>query len=188
MNYVIIIEGPDNIGKTHLAKAIQQISKLPCLYFHAIAPTTDNPNEEQKTNAYSFYNMLKNTFEGDRLIICDRSLYGEFVYSKFRDYIPTYFDDINKKLAKLKNSKFLFISLYGNMDTIIKYNIKLKKDEKLTYQKCKMMEEISDAFNKIIKNIPFGTKLFVNSNQYDSFEKRNKSIIEGIKYFISGSI
>ena len=188
MNHIIIIEGPDNIGKTNLAKQIQQTSKLPCLYFHATAPITDNPNEEMCTKAYSFYNMLKNTLEGNRLIIYDRSIYSELVYSKFRSYTPTYFDDINNKLSKLDNCKFLFISLYGNMDTVIKYNIHPKNDEKVTYQKCKMMEEISDSFNNIISGIPFGTKLFVNSNLYESFEKRNERILASIKFFIEGFV
>lgn len=67
---LIIIEGPDNTGKTRLARHLQEVFSLE--YIHCSKPKTDNP--------YVEYCELADSIKKPTVI--DRAHLGEYVYSK----------------------------------------------------------------------------------------------------------
>jgi len=67
---LIIIEGPDNTGKTTLARHLQEVFTLD--YIHCSKPKTDNPFQEY-LSMFSDLNVPT---------VIDRAHLGEYVYSK----------------------------------------------------------------------------------------------------------
>lgn len=97
---MIIIEGPDGVGKTELVKYLTENLKFSSVHFSA-----PKSKEEAKS---SYYNFIDNINEN---IILDRSFWGEFVYAPiWRNYEPDYFNELETKL-KTKSVKFDILSI-----------------------------------------------------------------------------
>lgn len=88
MTKVIIIEGPDNVGKDTLINKLKTSFKRPIVY-HAGIP-------DENFSLFDFYNkgIIHNTLDeyykrDNDAIIHNRSIYGEFVYGpKYRCMLP----------------------------------------------------------------------------------------------------
>jgi len=155
---------------------------------HFSAPITKDPYKEQKALCYQQLTLLSDMLIKKKpfVILDDRSVFGELVYSKYRNYKPDYFDDFISKLKALNVIVVIFI-LYANSDTYKKFNIK-SKDEKHSYESSKNSMDISiDFINKIHKlNLVKSNirPIVINSNNYDTLEERNDVIIAYMKNII----
>lgn len=194
MNHIIIVEGPDNIGKTILVELIAASLKPSQEYeiWHSKKPAIVDLYKEYKTKAHKFVEYIKNVnyHKNNYLMICDRSFLGELVYPEFRgnSYTADYVENLYTELKKLKTVKFLFIGLYGDQQTSSKFKIQAKADEVQAFQKAEMMGTISTKFFNVISNVPFGKKLLINSNNYSSLHSRNDIILEYIAHFLSNRV
>lgn len=196
MNHVIIVEGPDNIGKTTLVDQIALSLQFSQEYeIHKPSKnkiTHSDGYAEHKVRGHKFVNYVKNVnyHKNNYLMLCDRSFLDELVYSKYRNvpYKIDYLEDAYVEIKKLKNIRFLFISLYGDAQTIEKFHLKAKDDEQKRHQTSLMMQEISTAFFNAVSNVPFGKKLLINSNNYESLQDRNDVILEYVRNFVANRV
>jgi len=192
MHYLLIIEGPDNIGKTTLAKAIQRILNIDdydVQYKHFGAPVCTG-EAAHREELHKLEDELKdlNTWSDKRydrktIKIFDRSSIDELVYGPiFRGCaISTTYKSRIEQLINSKKWKTKIIVFYANEQTYIKHNIKPKELEINAYQKRTLAQRISNKFIKILKEYPPEKTLFVNCNKYESFEERNSYIMEQVK-------
>lgn len=187
MVYWIMIEGPDNIGKTRLISMLQNKKGIISEASHFGAPTSKNPQKEQKELAYDTLEYIKHQakyYKGSNLLILhDRSIFGELVYSKYRNYTPTYFHDIIKKMNNINNLRVLMIILYADNSTYKKFSIK-QKNEVHHYENIDQSEQISIDFINKLHTLDGLKILTINSNNYDSFEQRNDTIIKYVTALI----
>ena len=182
MNNVIILEGPDNIGKTALVHLIKN------KYYNAIV-VHHGPNKTRKEGKQVFLDMIDTLSKcNNKIFIFDRSPWGEFVYGKlFRNYNPyTYWKEIVRKVNDL-DTRFMFISLFADEYTYRKFEIPIKGDEKKRYQKTQYAERISLEFINLLNKCKdfIMTRLIINCNNYDTLDNRNKYILSNINSFIS---
>lgn len=190
MNYIIIIEGPDNLGKSTLIKQIaKQYNIQNNNIQHFTSPKTQDPYHEYRQIMFEELDVLKYLkLENDRFIIWDRSPFGEYVYAKQRGYEMDYLDEACERLAELKNIKIFFILVYGNSKTLDKFYIKPKNDEILTWQKREKINEIANDFVRLGANIIEKTHnvkvLMSNSNEYNTLDERNLGILDHINRWL----
>jgi thymidylate kinase len=179
MNYLLIIEGPDNIGKSTLIKNIQEI------YFdikikHFGPPITTDPYNEYKKICFDELDLLAKMTNDNVFMIWDRSPFGEYVYAKQRGYEMDYLHDVCNMLSNIKNLKVMFVLMYGNAITLEKFNIPSKKDEVLTYQKKEKINKIAADFLELTFQMNAIYKIIIDSNKYKTLDDRNKFVI----YFV----
>ena len=187
----IIIEGADNIGKSSFI----QYDLMPLLSYdksfnetytrHFSAPKTDNPYYEKKCEALDYVTTLC-SFHNNSLVINDRSIFGELVYSNFRGYSVDYMQDIIATLKHI-NIEPLFILLYANKYTYEKFNIKSKHEEK-SFELNDMSRSISNMFINEIHKLNYGKVVVINSNNYRTLDERNNYIIKHINAYLTNSI
>lgn len=188
MLYNIIIEGADNVGKSTLIKQIQQIyaNKI-SKSLHFTKPFTNNPYQEQKDIAFNYIKMLEVCSSLHKeIILNDRSIFGEFVYSEFRGYDIDYSEDLLKAYSKL-GIKTLFILLYA--DNNLEINNKI--DSKDEYAKISKKEYVSSLFINMCKNYElhkYMKILLINSLNFEYLVSRNDYVLEHIKHFINGTL
>lgn len=183
----IIIEGCDNIGKstfiaTELSKYLETKARYNVMINHIGGPKTNNPKEEMKELAYTYVNQI-DYLADDRLIVNDRSIFGELVYSMYRHYQPDYMQDI-VKLISVHNIEVLFILIYADKDTYKKFDIPNKKETK-DYESHDQSRLISSKFIEEIHKLALGRVVVINSNNYDSLNQRNKYMLKHIDAFLS---
>ena len=182
MNTVIIVEGSDNVGKTTLIRRIE--NSYPDFIVQHFGP--NKTKAEGEIVAKAMIDTLKKLKNTD--VLMDRSPFGEFVYGKmYRKYEPfTYWDWMVTKLNKL-DTRFLFIVLYGDEQTFMKFGLNPKTDEKLLHQRGSEAEKVSVAFINVanmLHEVKSMTRLIINSNNYDTLDDRNAYIMRHIDYFI----
>lgn len=187
MTYLICVEGSDNIGKTRLVDMIQKRKNIIVEASHFGAPITKNPYKEQKKLAYDTVEYIEHqaiSYEDSRLLILhDRSIFGELIYSQFRKYEPDYFHDIVKKLNNIKHLRTLLIILYADKYTYKKFGIACK-DEQHEYESMSLSKTISIDF--INKSHQLDLKILtINSNNYNSLENRNAAIIKYVNSILT---
>lgn len=188
MLYNIIIEGADNVGKTTLIDNIKKIygNKIN-KSLHFTKPFSNNPYQEQKDIAFNYIKMLdicKGTHKN--IILNDRSVFGEFVYSRFRNYEVDYGKQLLKGYNTL-NIKTLFILLYA--DNNLKINN--KDDSRDEYAKTLKKEFISSLFINVCKQYElhkYMKILLINSLNFSTLYNRNNYILEHIKHFLNGTL
>ena len=170
MNYIIVISGPDNIGKTTLAKTISELKFKNCSIQKLELPTIEAyyeiPDFHRKKAEY-FFEVITNLNDNrdSQCLLLDRSMWDELVYGKYyRHYDVSYIKGFEQKCKSFKNVKFLFIVLYGDETTVKRFSLKAKSNEKYNYQKLSSLRRVSTLFIDNIANVPFGKKLFVNEN------------------------
>jgi uracil-DNA glycosylase family 4 len=187
MNKVIILEGPDNIGKTTLIDDIRTVVDGKPIIRHW--GPNKNKIEGKKVMDAFIYDLR---MSDNKIFICDRSPFGEFVYGTlFRGYDPwTYFENIIDDINRLK-TKFLFISFYADENTYDNLKIPVKSDEKKDEQKRHMSKEISEDFINLTHRLRYVNKmdrLVVNCNNYQSFDARNAYVIDNVIAFLKNSV
>lgn len=188
----IIIEGPDNVGKsTFIANELSKY--LETKNYHTIAidhingPKTHDPKEEMKKLAYDYLHQIApiNIFTNNGVLVNDRSIFGELVYSMYRHYQPDYMQDI-ARLVKSSGIEVLFVLIYADKDTYKKFNIPSKKEIK-EYESNDQSRLISSKFIEEVHKLALGRVVVINSNNYDSLNQRNKYMLKHINAFLSNS-
>lgn len=190
LNYVIIIEGPDNIGKSEFVKKIKK-KHLSAIQIHY------GPNKTKQQGKQVMFDMIQTLtsleYEKNKVVIMDRSPFGEFVYGKkFRKYDPfTYWGLMVDKLNGLKKTKFLFVCLYADSNTYDQFSISPKEDEDVKYKKSYMAEEVSVAFIQLLNKlcvIDNMSRVVVNSNNYKTLNDRNAYILDIVQSFLQHKV
>ncbi len=183
----VIIEGSDNIGKSTLIKKLSKELNIQDIdHFGApISKIKEEQINEQKSIAQSYIDCVLFPSQHSRVILNDRSIFGELVYSFYRDYYPDYYSQFIEKLKSKPDIECLFIVIYANNYTYQKFNIPNKKEFK-NYENSDQSAFISMKFIDEITKLKYGKIVVVNSNNFESLDARNKLITEHVKCFIKG--
>jgi len=156
---VVVIEGPDNVGKTVVAKYLA--NKLQYKYMHFSAPKDPETVKDEYLHTIDTYDN----------VIYDRSWIGEFVYAPlFRGYEPDYFDEIERAIRQ-QDKKFLFILLYADEETARQFPAD-DKDLKLLKYTNIVAEKFVNVFNKIKS----GEKYIFNVAHFKTLEQKLTTI------------
>ena len=198
MHKIIIVEGHDNIGKTTLLK--QTLNKL-CLFHsnialeHLSAPISTTPKAQKEEQRLVAFNWLSNIHWADQNMdtplvrLCDRSIFGEFVYSQFRHYKPDYLGDICNSISQLKRTKILFLVVYSDAETFKKFRMLGTKVDLNTkeHEKIEKAELVSSSFVKLTIPLQRTNNIeteIVNTNMFDTLEDREHYIMDIFKDFL----
>ena len=201
MLYWFVIEGPDNIGKTTMidmiSKKLTANSRVVKLqHFGAPQGKTNadkvafatNEAEDQVKTLRKLADVARD--DNDIILINDRSIFGELVYSKYRGYKAEHLQGITRKLQRIDNMCTTFIMLHGKaIDAQIK-GIKFKEDNVEDYAQNNKMEEVSCAFIKRIHalNYPEARKLVFNIANYASLDERNDRVYAHVRAIINDAL
>jgi len=173
---MVIIEGPDNIGKTQLAikLATQNLE-----YYHFGANKSEKEGKK--------YNMdwAESVFKNPRDLILDRSFLGEFVYGPlFRKYKPDYLRELMRTLEKSYN--IFIIILYAENDFYKRLNIKLKEDTEEDYASAHHAHNISRKFVELLSREELGNcyKMIFNLTNYKSLDILQKTVTLFVEKFL----
>lgn len=155
----IIIEGPDNVGKTTLIKNIIKEFKIPFIEIHSYAPPyKDTKNCLKFENEY--ISQMFKLFENFDSVIADRSHVGTMVYSPiYREYDGKFVLDLEKKEINKDYWKDTFlITLVDDPENLIKREdgLSFSIDPKLKQKEIDLFYEahkLSLIYNKLIINI-----------------------------------
>lgn len=198
--YWVIVEGPDNIGKTTLIDFLEKkwTGKLAdgCIERqHFGSPIGESIDDKIKCSENEAANYAKylvseakkvSNNAKDKIIINDRSIFGELVYGKkYRKYNPVHLSAVVDKLRKVKNLVTIIVSVYGNTDTVIKFKIKDKNDCEELYAQPDEMDSVSCAFIKELHALKFGKLLVINSNNYATLDERNRYIDRRVRLIMN---
>lgn len=179
---IIIIEGPQGVGKSTLANFIRDNLPSTNLYrLSGIKDKTKTGYEKNKKMYYGLINYMESLTFSELNLVFDRTFFSEEVYSLlgYKDYD---FTDVYSELVKMLgnlNYNIYFVVLYLK-DTNI-YNTRLKRihheyhafslkssiDQQNTYLKLAdeikesniniikvPMDDYSEGYKKIIEDIP----------------------------------
>lgn len=118
---LIIIEGPDRVGKSTLIENIKSnfINKQ-FLYMHFGKPPVKNSLEYNKKLFNKMFMSMKYNAAHDIDTIYDRSHIGECVYGPlYRGYEAHYIFDLEKMYMKYLKSNLYLITLYDNAEVLL---------------------------------------------------------------------
>jgi len=174
MGQVVILEGPDNIGKTWFGQKLAK--KHNAKLVHCGPPKGDVDKVLQ-----SQLDLLDETMDNVDVLkgieIWDRSVVGESVYGPlYRNYDHSQYFERLKELLHEYESKILLIVFYANEETYEKFGIPKKADEKVTYQTKGESQRISVKFVDVATELGLRNTLYINCNNYSSIDARNNYI------------
>ena len=183
---VIIVEGPDRVGKDSLIKRLSEHFNNQVKVIHAGIPTSKD--------LYSYYydGLLHDTLDAYyshkfNAIIHNRSIYGEYVYgTKYRNENP---DEIKTLISKLEvgqlKSFILNSDLYLVLLTCDDVSTLLKNDDGLSISsKQSDIENEISLFNDIFEVSTIKNKFKVTVNSGNTFKSKDdiyKSVINFIE-------
>jgi thymidylate kinase len=182
-NLFIIVEGPDNVGKSTLIKNVKDYFNDMTLhnlhYSNVKQPSKEAVIEYSKKTFNEMFQMMEFQIRFHKSgIICDRSHLGEMIYGPiYRDYTGEFVLDIEKTYSNnisLWNNLFL-ITLVDEPENLI------ARDDGLSFstdleKKQTEIDNFCNAHNKsLIKN-----KLQLNIKDYDA-DAASKAVIEFIE-------
>ena len=115
-NRLIIVEGPDKVGKSTFVKSLADTFRLTNTV-HILkysGPTSRDSQEQYDEQRIKFQQSFKTCCEllnnSNNIIIMDRSYVGEFVYSQiYKRLFPYYLDALHKQFALLQ-PLYIFIN------------------------------------------------------------------------------
>ena len=184
---VIIIEGPDCVGKDTLISNLSNHYNNSVKVIHAGIPDNKNLHE------YYYKGLIHDTLDAYYAhsydaVIHNRSMYGEYVYG------PKYRDEDKKEVAKLisdfelgqlktfiLSKELIFILLNSdNSDLLVKSSDGLSISNKKTD-----IEDEMDAFDEVfdLSSIKNKKKIYVNNG--DSFRSKESIVKEAIDFIDS---
>lgn len=198
MLYWFIVEGPDNIGKTtminQLVVKLTDAGHKDIIVQHFGAPKGKTKadkiayaKKEASDTISAVRKMANEAFHKSVVLIHDRSMFGELVYSEYRGYAAEHLDDAVSKLRRINYLDTTFIMLYGKaIDAQIK-GIKFKEDSSEDYAHNNEMENVSCAFIEKIHALDFpeARKLVFNVANYASLDERNSYVYAHIRAIIN---
>lgn len=178
MSKVIIMEGPDNCGKsTQIKMLLKYLTDAPTHIIHYSNISGISSNESMKYSKILYDDMFKlitESFLNSRNLILDRAHLGEYVYSPiYRDYKGDYVFELEKKWMENLHRKndiylFLFIDEPENL---------VSREDGLSFtteinKKKQEIEMFKEAFNKssIINKFPININ-GVKAEQVHEFVK-----------------
>jgi thymidylate kinase len=185
-NLFIIVEGPDNVGKSTLIQNIK--NQFEDITFHAlhysnVKQSSADAVVEYSTKMYNeMFKLMVHTVAFDKSgIICDRSHLGEMVYGPiYRGYTGEYVLDIEKQYTNMLSvwDNLILITCYDEPENLI------IRDDGLSFstdfqKKCNEIAGFLNAHEKSnIKN-----KLLINIKEHDEEEAITAVVkyIQGMK-------
>lgn len=179
-NLFIIVEGPDNVGKTTLIQNLKNYYND--LTFHTMHYSNVRQDSPESTIAYSkhlymqmFDIMLNQTKYGFSGIICDRSHLGEMVYGPiYRNYDGEYVLDIEKKYSHIHSvwDNLLLVTLVDNPENLIAREDGLSFSTDLAKKQTEIANFINASQKSTIKH-----KVLINIKNHD--EKKALAAVAG---------
>lgn len=184
---VIIVEGPDCVGKDTLINSLSNHYNNAVKVIHAGIPDNKNLHE------YYYKGLIHDTLDAYYAhsydaVIHNRSIYGEYVYG------PKYRDEDRKEVAKLisdlelgqlktfiLSKELIFILLNSdNSDLLVKSSDGLSISNKKTD-----IEDEMAAFDEVfdLSSIKNKKKIYVNNG--DSFRSKESIVKEAIDFIDS---
>lgn len=187
MKRVVIIEGPDNIGKSYLAESLSHtVSSKPITVRHIGAPVRQGRTvlREQLT---TLRNEMEAIDTGDGIDICDRSVIGEDVYGPLYrrgqyDHAE-YHVEMSYEVKKRERQIFLIV-LYTDGEMFKRLKIKSKADETKTYQRQEEAAKIAMKFVDVATSLRLKNTLFVNCANYETLDERNNYISRRVRAWL----
>ena len=195
---LLIVEGPDDVGKTTLLKKIKHSTtfhKWSIDYYHDTAPICSglDGHREQLAKLEDRMKDLRHKSEKyatkNSLQLYDRSGIGECVYGpRFRRY-----DISDKYWVRLDqflitdNWDSMVVVLYADQQTYKKWNI-TSKDDDHAYQKQKNAKDISRRFVNVVTKHPARRVLLVNCNNYETIDERNEYVIAHVVAWLQDQV
>ena len=210
MRWIIIVEGADNVGKSHFIKNLYNELSLwastNISIEHCGSPVSDDPYNEQKKfirktlGEWEKYDVSEENKREEKydvpsplITIYDRSIFGELVYSKFRGYTVDYKSEIRERLSKLISTRIILVVFYADSHSFQKFEISPKDDEKkgssTRYQRKEFTEEVSCLFLQVVNwsyYIPTIKQVVLNSSNFDALDDRNEYALENISSIMRG--
>lgn len=186
-NLFVIIEGPDNVGKTTLIQNLKNHYNNYTL--HSVHYSNVRQNSPEKVIEYStklYTEMFQSMFEMSKYdkagMIFDRSHLGEMVYGPiYRDYTGEYVIDIERKFTHVHPiwDNLFLITLYDEPENLI------MRDDGLSFSTdlIKKQNEINN-FKNAHTNSLIKHKLLVNikyNNAEQAADLAIKFINQGTK-------
>jgi thymidylate kinase len=182
-NLFIIIEGPDNVGKSTLIQNLK--NKFNNFTLHALHYSNVKQESPAKTIEYStkmYTEMFQNMFECSKYdksgMIFDRSHLGEMVYGPiYRGYTGEYVLDVERKFKHIHPiwDNLYLITLIDQPDNLI------MRDDGLSFStdKEKKKTEINNFINAHDKSL-IKNKLLINIVHSDA-----EKVSERVTHFIN---
>ena len=193
MLYWFIVEGPDNIGKTTMIDGIaSKLSKagIDVRVEHFGAPKGKTKADkimyamdEATSTAHTIRALANEAFSQDIVLIHDRSIFGELVYSKYRGYGAEHLNEVVMTLSSINHLRTTFIILYGNANDAKRVGVGFKDDCNEDYAQRDEMQSVSDEFVRRIHALdyPAARKLVFNLANYASLDERNTYVYAHVR-------
>lgn len=186
MKRVIILEGPDNVGKSYLANHLHTQLTPPTTVRH-FGPPTSTGRLALKEQLVLLDREMQGIDNGNDIEIWDRSVIGEEVYG------PTYragrynHTEYHVELAyetRKRARQIFFVVLYTDGEVFSRLKIKAKRDEEMLYQKQTEAAKISRLFVNVATNLRLKNTLFVNCANYETLDDRNNYITRRVQAWV----
>ena len=151
---IIIVEGPQGVGKTSITDYIRHTLSYTNLY--RLSGTSDTTVAGKKKSEEMYYGLLDyiKTLENKSInLLFDRTFFSEENYCRLGKKEYTFTDVYNKLVNNLNNMDFdiYYINLYLEDESI--FETRLKRDNKAVFEASKFSIENSILQQKTYKEI-----------------------------------
>lgn len=178
---IIIVEGPQGVGKSTLANFLRDNLSTTNLYrLSGIKDKTSTGKEKNKIMYLGLINYMESLEETELNLVFDRTFFSEQVYSML-GYKEYNFDDVYKRLVKKLNAldyDIYFVVLYLKDETL--YEKRLKRVHH-NYQSFSLQNSIDqqNAYLKLANNMK-EKNIKVLKIAMDDYAKGYKKLINNI--------
>lgn len=179
-NLYIIVEGPDNVGKSTLIQNLKNYYHS--MVFHTVHYSNVRQDSPEDTQAYStklytqMFDLMVNQMKYDNSgIIFDRSHLGEMVYGPiYRGYTGEYVLDIEKKYTNILDvwNNLLLITLVDTPENLVKRDDGLSFTTDIAKKQIELANFIQASSSSNIKH-----KIGINVASHD--EKKVLAAVAG---------
>jgi len=186
MKKAVIIEGPDNLGKTTLARFLQSefVGTHDFAYVHC-GPPEGNGTDALKYQCQYLAQTMRAFKNGDGLEIWDRSIIGECVYGPmYREYDHACYDALLRTELLGIGSRLFNIVLYTNGECYKRMKIQKKANETKAYQTQNEAPKIAIQFVDVFTKLGLKHTLYINCENYESFDARNTYIMKRVRAWL----
>lgn len=185
MKRIIIVEGPDNIGKSTLCQLLTE--NIPHSQLRHFGPPTEKGKGALREQLATLKREVVGIVDGDGIEVWDRSIIGEMVYGPL--YRTEAYNHQKYRTAMMEQCEEIMqrcyvIVLYTNGEWYRRMKIQKKGDERETYQQQDQASKIATAFVDVVTDLPFKHRLFINCENYTSFNARNNYIRERVRQWL----
>lgn len=168
MSKIVLFEGLDNCFKTTNVKGLfnfwtKQNKTSHVLHYSGVKTLSNTSGKMLSNKLYTeMFEVFEYFHSKDINVICDRSHLGENVYSRYRNYSPSYIWELEEEFMHKKfwNDLYVIFLKDSNIDNVIKrddgLSISVKRDDKI-FERSKFEEAI------YLTNIPNKLTIDVNS-------------------------